>query len=41
MERRLSAEELHVLRNEVLIRQVIETLLEIPSKEIEGIYRFL
>lgn len=41
MTRRFSDEELHAIRNFIPIRLVIEQLLEIPSKEIEGCYRFL
>ena len=41
MAQRFSDAELHRLRNEVPIAEVIHELLEIPSKEIEGIFRFL
>ena len=36
-----TAEELRRLRNEVPVRVVIERLLQLPHKEIEGVYRFL
>ncbi len=36
MGRRSSNEELHVVRNEIEIRFVIEEVLAIPSKEVEG-----
>lgn len=39
--KRFSAEELMSLRNELPIRWVIESLLGIPSKESEGVFRFV
>ena len=36
-----SETELRRLRNEIPVRWVIETLLQLPRKEIEGVYRFL
>ena len=39
--RRISAEQLRRLRNDLPIREVIERQLSLPSKEIEGIFRFL
>ena len=39
--RRFSSTELGRLRNEIPVRWVIEALLQLPSKEIEGVYRFL
>lgn len=41
MQRRFSDEELHAIRNFIPVRFVIEQVLEIPNKEIEGCYRFL
>ena len=41
MNRRFSSEELRRLRNEIPVTRVIDELLEIPSKVVEGIYRFL
>ena len=41
MERRFSGEELHALRNVLPIRLVIEGTLGIPSKEVEGVFRFV
>lgn len=41
MVRRFSDEELYQLRNGIPIPKVIDDLLGIPCKEIEGIYRFL
>lgn len=41
MERRFSSEELHVLRNLISIRHVIGDILGIPSKEVEGVFRFV
>ncbi|GAB6194156.1 CHC2 zinc finger domain-containing protein [Desulfocastanea catecholica] len=40
MSRRFSDKQLHKGRNHIPIRQVIETLLAIPSKTVEGIFRF-
>ena len=39
--RRFTADELRVLRNDVPVRTVIEVLLQLPTKEVEGTYRFL
>lgn len=39
--KRFTKKELRRLRNEIPVRWVIETLLQIPHKEIEGVYRFL
>lgn len=39
--RRFSGEELRRLRNDIPVRWVIETLLQLPSKDVEGVYRFL
>lgn len=39
--RRFSEVELKRLRNELPIREVIERLLQLPAKEVEGVYRFL
>ena len=39
--RRFSSEELYAMRNIVGIRAVICDFLKIPSKEVEGIFRFL
>ena len=41
MERRFSAEELGAIRNDISIRIVIEELLRLPNKEVEGVFRFL
>jgi len=41
MKKRFSDEELVVLRNQIPIRFLIETILAIPSKFIENIFRFL
>ena len=41
MARRFSDEELYRIRNDIPVRAVISELLDIPVKEIEGIYRFL
>ncbi len=41
MGRRFSDEELQVVRNEIEIRFVIEEVLATPSKEVEGIFRFV
>ena len=38
---RFSKEELYKLRNHIQIRVLIETVLKIPCKEIEGVFRFL
>jgi len=39
--KRFTDSELRHLRNEILVRGVIEILLQIPTKEVEGVYRFL
>ena len=39
--KRFSDVELKRLRNEVSTRWVIERLLQLPRKEVEGVYRFL
>ena len=39
--RRIPAEHLRRLRNEIPIRAVIERVVQQSSKEIEGIFRFL
>ena len=39
--RHFSDTELRRLRNDVSVRWVIEALLQLPSKEVEGVYRFL
>ena len=41
MEKRFSSTDLCALRNLIPIREVIETILCIPSKEVEGVFRFL
>lgn len=41
MERRFSSEELYAIRNLIPIRLVIENMLGIPSKEVEGVFRFV
>ncbi len=41
MTRRFSDAELTRLRNEVPVEWVIETLLQLPTKEVEGVSRFL
>ncbi len=41
MNKRFSAQELHEIRNVIPIRFLIEDVLEIPSKEVEGIFRFV
>ena len=41
MSQQFSSEELTALRNQIPIRHLIERLLGIPSKEIEGVFRFL
>ena len=41
MSRKYSAAELYAIRNEIPIRHVIEGVLEIPAKEIEGVFRFV
>ena len=39
--KRFSNEQLRRLRNDMPVRTVIETLLQLPYKEVEGAYRFL
>lgn len=41
MGQQFSKEELHALRNRISIRDLIEHSLEIPCKEVEGVFRFL
>lgn len=41
MGRRFSDEELSELRNALPIRFVIEKVLEIPGKDVEGMFRFV
>jgi DNA primase len=41
MARRFSSEELRALRNDVAIRTVIGSVLELPCKKVEGVFRFL
>ncbi len=41
MREHFSKEELFVVRNKISIRYLIEESLCIPSKEIEGVFRFL
>ena len=41
MKKRLSSEELFELRNSIPINTVIKELLSIPSKTIDGYFRFL
>lgn len=36
-----SKQELHAIRNQISIRHLIQDVLCIPSKEIEGMFRFL
>ena len=38
--KRISSETLRYLRNEIPIRSVIERLLQLPSKEVEGVYKY-
>lgn len=38
---RFSKEELYRIRNEISVRWVIEEVLEIPRKDVEGVFRFL
>jgi hypothetical protein len=40
MTRRFSDEDLYNVRNRILIRHVIETLLAIPSETVDGVFRF-
>lgn len=39
--RRFSDQELHAIRNNIPIREVIENILKIPGKDVEGIFRFV
>lgn len=39
--KRFSGVELYRLRNELPIREVIETMLQLPNKDVEGVFRFL
>lgn len=41
MRQQFSNEELTALRNKIPVRYLIEEILEIPIKEIEGVFRFL
>ena len=41
MQQRFSSEELYDVRNLIPVRDVIENILGIPSKEVEGIFRFV
>ena len=41
MSKRFSSEELFKLRNNISLETVIENLLGLPSKQVEGVYRFL
>lgn len=41
MSQKFSSEELSVLRNRICIKHLIKEELGIPSKETEGIFRFL
>lgn len=41
MRQHFSSEELSALRNQISIRHLIEELLGIPSKQTEGVFRFL
>lgn len=41
MGKRFSDEELHALRNHIPMRSLIQDLLEVPCKEVEGVLRFL
>ena len=41
VERRITRARLRWLRNEIPIADLIQSVLRIPSKEIEGIFRFL
>jgi hypothetical protein len=41
MRKRFSAEELYEVRNAIPIRGVVEVVLELPCKEVEGVFRFL
>ena len=39
--KRFTGLELRRVRNDIRVRFVIETLLQLPHKEVEGVYRFL
>ena len=39
--RRFSSEELYAVRNNIALRKVICEVLEIPSKDVAGVFRFL
>ena len=39
--KRFRDEEIRKIRNEVPVKYVIEALLQLPNKEVEGVYRFL
>ena len=39
--RRFSSEELYALRNLIPIRFVIDDILGIPNKDVEGVFRFV
>ena len=41
MTRRFTSEDLYAIRNDISVRYVIENILNIPAKEVEGIFRFL
>ena len=41
MRQQFSSRELYGIRNLVPLRELIEKLLEIPCKDVEGIFRFL
>lgn len=38
---RFSKEELHEIRNSISVRMVIERIVNLPSKVVEGVFRFL
>jgi DNA primase len=39
--RRFNKNELYKIRNQIPIREVIEDILAIPSKDVEGVFRFV
>ena len=41
MHRRFSDEDLHAIRNRIPVSEVIQEILNIPSKQQEGFLRFL
>ncbi len=41
MRQQFSSRELYVIRNLVPLRELIEKRLEIPCKDVEGVFRFL